>query len=183
MSFLSPLSPPLSLSALFLLISAPSRTGGRERRSRAGLGGVAGRAGRGYDYTVWPGILSNDGATTGFALPPGQTLVVTVVPLRGPVAFEAGRSAPQNPPAPSPAAPTESGVERRRMGRARNSEDAGGARSRERTPVRTHGAALSSKGAGRARSSERTLARARLQARGVARARRRARKASTSVPP
>ena len=82
MSFLSPLSPPLSLSALFLLISAPSRTGGRERHSRAGLGGVAGRAGRGYDYTVWPGILSNAGAppplTTGFALPPGQTLAVTV---------------------------------------------------------------------------------------------------------
>ncbi|CAN6215618.1 unnamed protein product [Urochloa humidicola] len=34
------------------------------------------------EYTVWPGILSNAGApppsTTGFALPPGQTLAVTV---------------------------------------------------------------------------------------------------------
>ncbi|PUZ59081.1 hypothetical protein GQ55_4G012400 [Panicum hallii var. hallii] len=34
------------------------------------------------DYTVWPGILSNAGApppsTTGFALPPGQSLAVTV---------------------------------------------------------------------------------------------------------
>ncbi|KAG2608525.1 hypothetical protein PVAP13_4NG326700 [Panicum virgatum] len=34
------------------------------------------------DYTVWPGILSNAGApppsTTGFALPPGQTVAVTV---------------------------------------------------------------------------------------------------------